>query len=187
MRNVFLIFLVIALCFSCNNRKKEKIAEVNKSKELLKNIKNSAKSTNHFQVDIEALVEKADNFQLFYTEDYMLSFSGDSKITTYVKDSIDYQIIRFNLEENIFPERYRFDIGANQNQDKIEINSISVRYENKEIVISRNYLDEYLIKNEYIEGQNGNYTLHTIEKNGEVTYDPFFLCSPKFIRLLYRL
>ena len=188
MKNLIILLLLVFSLLACNNKKdKQKAQEEKAVKSLYKVMGDSLNHTDHFQVDIEALVKESDNFQLFYSEDYLLTFSSENKLTTFVKDSTAYQTIRFDLDKDIFPERYRFDLGANRNQKEINIKSISIRYENKEVYIPRDSLGAYFVENEYLRHENGIYYFSTIEKNGKITYDPYLLCSHELIRLFERL
>lgn len=173
---------------SCNNQKEtQRLSEEAAYEELVSVMHDSSEFTTHYQVDIIGRVNKNDNFQLFYSEDYLLSFSSLNKITTQVQGSAEYQTIRFDLGEGVFPDRFRFDLGSNRGQMKISIDAICVRFENKEILVPKHLLNKYFISNEYIQIVNGEYHLSVIEIDGLSTYDPFLLCSPEFVRLLLRL
>jgi len=188
MKNKIVLLIFAVALISCNQKKeKQKQAEEKVAFEVFRKHEDSLKNTDHFQVDIEVLVSEADNFQLFYSDDYLLSFSPDKMITTRVDDKPEFQTIRFDLDVGVFPERFRFDLGSNQNQRRIQINSIAIRYENKEVVVPKDLFNQYFIPNEFINGHNGDYELFVIEKEGKKTYDPFLLCSPELIRLIMRL
>ena len=186
---VLILFLVVV--FSCNNsnKEKEKQIEETKAKELFRKIENKNDIYDYIKVQLEAIVEKGDNFQLFYSEDYQLSYSQKEMITVPVKGEMDVQKIVFNVPQNVFPERYRFDVGSNPNQEEISIKSLKVSYKNWIIDIPSDSISKYLIPNIYItpRDEQGNYLLNRIEQKGILPYDPYFTCSPELIRLLLKL
>lgn len=186
MKLICITVVMVLSILSCNNSKKntERIDEFKKAKKLLIPIKNKENFTDNFQVEIIAKVKSSDNFQLFYTENYMLQYSDQNKITTYVEGKDSFQSIIFNLPKHVYPERYRFDVGSNRKLKEIEIKSLTIRIDQEQIVIPQEFLSDYIVPNNYINQEGKVYKLRTIEKNGEIYYDPFFTCSPKFIRLL---
>jgi len=187
--NLLLIVLLL-LTTSCNsNKKQEKLIEDTKALEIYRKIENKNDIHDYFKIELEAIVEKSDNFQLFYSEDYQLTFSHKDMITVPVSGKETYQKIVFNLPKNVFPERYRFDVGSNTNQEKIKINSLKVSYNTNMIHIPKDSISKYLTPNLYLSTQdnNGFYFLNTIDQEGVLPYDPYFTCSPELIRLLLKL
>ena len=180
----------LALCaLSCNNKKQEKALEESKAVKLFIKTMDQSKIFDHFRVEIEAIVEKGDNFQLFYTEDYQLAFLEDKTITSTVNGSKDYQTIIFDLPKDIFPDRFRLDVGSNVEQGAIKIKSFKVSYDKGIVEIPQDSISKYLVPNEYItkEDDMGSYRLHELNIQGSLPYDPFFTCSDEMIRLIFRL
>ena len=69
--NLLLIVLLL-LTTSCNsNKKQEKLIEDTKALEIYRKIENKNDIHDYFKIELEAIVEKSDNFQLFY---YIFSY-----------------------------------------------------------------------------------------------------------------
>ncbi|WP_345275414.1 hypothetical protein [Litoribaculum gwangyangense] len=168
----------------------EKIVEDKLAKQLVREITNRNNiNFEHVTVILSFLAKKDDSFQLFYSEDYMLSFNEKDMITTGFKGSNNYQSIVFKLPKNVFPDRYRLDVGSNIEQKWIKIESLQFRYGNNEIFIPQQLISKLLVPNTFIEYNEFEnvYNLLTLNVEKNDIYDPYFTCSPELVRLLLEL
>ncbi len=154
----------------------------------VRNIKSSKNIKESFQVILNTLVKKNDNFQLFYSNSSS-SFSEKQSINKSVLGKKHYQIIEYNISENIFPNKIRIDIGSNRKQNSIKIESIVFRYKTKEIFIPENLIPKFIKPNSFIDFNPNNYlySLHTLEQNEKTTYDPYLEGSKELITLLEQI
>lgn len=190
-KTTYLICMLTVLFLACKNDKKEEKQKKEKEleKSVLRRINNEADFTDHFVVILEVLAEKGDSFQVFYTEDYLLNFSEDKMITTSFNGSENYQTLIFDLPKDIYPDRYRFDVGGNPDQKQLKIKSLTIKYGKREIFIPENLIPQYLEPNIYIDynSANNTYLLNTLDSTEYLPYDPFFTCSPELVRMLMDL
>ena len=179
----YLIFCFIIVFISCKDEKKQtkKEEEIKSSKDLI--TKNKDLYVDNYQLEINLIIENEDLFQVFFSEDYSLSFLEENSILKEINPSIESQKLVFDLPEGIIPDRFRIDIGRNPSQGKIKIENMIFRLEDKELLISGDLLQKYLIPNIFINYNEGFYYLNSANNK----YDPYFLCSPELIRLLFRL
>lgn len=190
-KTTYLICMLTVLFLACKNDKKEEKQKNEKELEtsLLRRINNETDFTDHFVVILEVLAEKDDGFQLFYSEDYMNDFSEKESTSTGFKGSDSYQKVVFHINKNVFPVKYRIDVGSNREQKILRIKSLKIKYSKNEIVIPEQLIKDYIIANDYIQQDEVDdlYRLNILESQGEFTYDPYFTCSPKLIKLLLDL
>lgn len=188
----FLMVLLACFFMSCLGKRKaeEKKAEDKLVQQLVKKpTKKDDINNERFVLILNVLAKKDDSFQLFYTEDYMLSFNEKQRLTTRFKGSDNYQNIVFTLPKNVFPDRYRLDVGSNKEQKEIKIESLLFRYRDKEIFIPTELISKLLVPNKFIEYNQveDTYNLLTLNIEENITYDPYFTCSPELVRLLLEL
>ncbi|TWO33986.1 hypothetical protein E1J38_004205 [Seonamhaeicola sediminis] len=184
----FVFVLVVLSVYSCNN----KAAQLKLEKSLLKSLKKSLSNEdikNYYEVKINFLAEKDDNFQLFYTEDYLLSFSEKQSIRKDFKGKKEFQEIIFGLPENVFPDRFRIDLGSNKEQSFIKINTITFSYKHRAIVIPKHLISTLFVFNNQVSFNKNKKELHLT--NGSIhsdkIYDPYLTCSPQLVRMLFDL
>jgi hypothetical protein len=89
-----------------------------------------------FNVTLDVLVKKDDNFSLFYTTDGSIDFTKIEPIWIDVKGSELNQKITYNLPENIIPTQLRLDFGLNKDQEDIILNSVTMEYKGKSRIIA---------------------------------------------------
>lgn len=186
--------MVLLACFfmSCHGKRKaeEKKAENKLTEQLVRKLTNKSDENNgQFVVIVSVLAKKDDSFQLFYTEDYMLSFNEKQRLTTRFNGSNNYQSIVFTLPKKVFPDRYRLDVGSNREQKEIKIESLLFRHGDKEIFIPSPLISKLLVPNKFIEYNQveNTYNLLTQNEGQSTIYDPYFTCSPELVRLLLEL
>lgn len=118
----FLVITVITLV-SCKEEAKNDTTE--------KAIVNVDQSLN---VIVDLVAQKDDNFQIYWTEDGSDNFEADKYVNVDVKGSPESQKIVFKLPEEVLAKQLRFDIGSNKEQKEIKINSLKLKYFDKEFV-----------------------------------------------------
>ena len=184
-----IIILALLGLLSCKNEKKEQeqINENKLSQSILKKIENSSEITDFFVLTLEVLAPESDTFQLFYTEDYMLNFSENQVITKAFRGSNNYQKIVFQLPKTVFPDRLRLDVGGNIAQKELKIKLLKISYKSHRIVIPDHLFLDYFVPNSNIEYDlnSSKYYLKAVSYEGQISFDPYFSCSPKLVRLLY--
>lgn len=183
-----LVIFILGFLISCNskNKSEEKQVEDKLLQSLVRKGVDNKDLKNTFLVILNVLANKNDNFQLFYTEDYMLSFNEDQSIIKLISGANDYQNIVFTLPSNVLPDRLRIDVGSNRNQKVIKIKSLLFRYNDKEVFIPSELISKLLVPNEFVNYRLGEdtYNLLTLNVEDKTIYDPAFTCSPEFVRLL---
>lgn len=183
-----LVIFILGFLISCNskNKSEEKQVEDKLLQSLVRKGVDNKDLKNTFLVILNVLANKNDNFQLFYTEDYMLSFNEDQSIIKLISDANDYQNIVFTLPSNVLPDRLRIDVGSNRNQKVIKIKSLLFRYNDKEVFIPSELISKLLVPNEFVNYRLGEdtYNLLTLNVEDKTIYDPAFTCSPELVRLL---
>ncbi|MDP5158428.1 MAG: hypothetical protein NWQ07_07625 [Flaviramulus sp.] len=183
-----LVIFILGFLISCNskNKSEEKQVEDKLLQSLVRKGVDNKDLKNTFLVILNVLANKNDNFQLFYTEDYMLSFNEDQSIIKLISGANDYQNIVFTLPSNVLPDRLRIDVGSNRNQKVIKIKSLLFRYNDKEVFIPSELISKLLVPNEFVNYRLGEdtYNLLTLNVEDKTIYDPAFTCSPELVRLL---
>ena len=191
MNNTKFVLTIIALSYaiaSCNDKAKKLEQDIKKKKtEHIYSKEDEINKEERYIIELVVQIDKADNFQLFYTVDYTLSFTEERVVTKYVPGLPESQSIIFELPINVSPDRYRFDVGSVREQRRLIIESLSIRNNKKEILIKSDLIQDYLEPNQFIKNKGAYYSLNTIKENGVQSYDPFFTCSPLLVRALNKI
>ena len=126
VKSTLLGLLVAVIMFSCKNEVKQDEAkqEIN----------------NKFKVTLNLLIKKNDTLHLYYTEDNSINFKEESSIWLSLPGKNESQDITFELPEDVFPTQFRFDLGVNQENEKIKLNSVKFDYLDKSNLISESLL-----------------------------------------------
>ena len=169
MRNIICLIL-ITFFFGCNNEKR-RIANAApnqvESKKLIKD--------NLLKVIIDITISEDDRIQLFYVDDMPDgAFSAEKRIAHNVKGSNSAQKINFTLPHKPFPFKLRLDLGENNIQSAVKINSIELKYNSDSIFIENSVLEYFFHPNIYLEKVDSVYLRKTL--NGR--YDPFLVSTP---------
>ena len=85
---------------------------------------------NNFQVTLDIIVKKNDDFALFYTEDGTADFK-EAPIWIGVKGNEALQKVVFNLPKNTIPTHLRIDFGINKDQEPMTIINYKMTYAGK--------------------------------------------------------
>ena len=78
------------------------------------------------------------------------------------------------------PYNFRIDIGSNDNQKEIIIQSISIEYNNKNIIIDKESIHIFFDINEYIDYNKIDGRVSVVEVNGRK--DPFIIAKPILLK-----
>lgn len=117
--NFITILLLVTTLFSCKNESNNEKSEVeNNQTEVSKN----------FKVTLNVVVKKDDNFQVYYTEKTSSDFNEKESVWVEVKGSENPQDVVFYIPENVLPSMFRLDLGVNDKQEDIKLNSVNVEY-----------------------------------------------------------
>ncbi|WNH08604.1 hypothetical protein [Thalassobellus suaedae] len=171
----YCLFFLIIGCVSCETDKNQKnnyfptIEVKNEERQLKENEK-------HFEIELFLKVLKDDIFECFYTTEGMNEgFSGTKKIRTKVFGSVEFQKVTFSLPKNIFPSKFRLDIGENYKQDKIYIKDIIIKYNGNSIEINSELISAFFSVNRFLKYDETIGVFITSEINEK--WDPFIVSS----------
>ena len=122
MRTKFFIAAVLlaGIFTSCKNEKSVDSLDVVKSEVV----------DNNFQVTLDVIVKKNDDFALFYSEDGTSNFTL-APVWMGVKGSENVQKVVFALPENTIPTHLRIDFGINKDQEPMTIINYKMTYAGK--------------------------------------------------------
>ena len=131
-------------------------------------LNNVKKTSNNLYLKLQVEVLKDDIFQVFYKHLENRNFSEKRSIKSSVKGSPSVQEVIFKLPTTKPIQEIRIDIGHKRIQEKIRINDICLKSENK--VVCYNLLKDFK-SNKYVK-TNGDY-IGRVTVNG--IYDPYFI------------
>ena len=142
-------------------------------------------SSGKVMITMNAIVPADDKFQVFYNEAGTLDFDGEHTVTVSVFGKDTPQDIRFSLPDEALPTALRIDTGDSKDQGKLTINSITVNYYDKSLVIKGG--DEFLkyfqpnnLEKERSDATSATFTVKPVNGN----YDPMFYPSGELINAL---
>ena len=118
-------------------------------------------------VEVNAIVEQDDVFQLFYQFEDLSQFAEKESVLVQVKGNIVSTKIQFLLPYDKPLKNLRLDVGNNRNQKAVVIKSLKFIYADKSTEL--NFQNSF-IPNQFIISENGNYQPIVLQNN----YDPFF-------------
>lgn len=110
-----------------------------------------ANSKENFSVDLEVVAPKADNFAIYYTEDGTINFTGDKAVWRgVVAEPTKPQIVTIDFPVSVLPTHIRFDLGNNNQQDDIVLNSFKLSFYEKSFQAKGSDFFKYFIPNDSI-------------------------------------
>lgn len=122
MKKLFASALVAFTLFSC----KDKEANVEPAAEAPKEV------SKEFTVTLDVKVKKDDSFHVYYSEDGTDNFVEENSVWAEFKATPDTnQQIAFKLPDGVFPTQLRIDFGANNQQEDIQLNGLTMGYAGK--------------------------------------------------------
>ncbi len=162
------IFTIFVLLFVSSCKKENSIeGEVKKPKE-----------DKSFNVTMNLVVPKDDNFQIYFNEDGTDIFAPEKYVDVQVKGSAMAQDIVFKLPEDVVPTSFRFDLGSNKEQGEVKINNFRMKYFEKEFVAKDTLFIYYFGYNEQIDyNRKEAIAKPKILSNKVYVYDPIFIGS----------
>ena len=129
-----------------------------------------------FYITFNLVVQKNDNFQIYYNEDASDSFPPDQYVDVAVKGSEQPQEITFKLPDNTLPASLRFDLGNNKEQGEIKINDFKMKYHDKAFSAPAISFINYFWNTDQIE-YNKEKAIAKPKTTGDAPYDPIFLAT----------
>lgn len=175
MRLVIITALAAGLFFvSCGKDKETKADEP--KKETVKN----------FTMTVNAVVDKDDIFQIFYTEDGTDQWQDTQSLLVPVKGSSKSQDVVFKLPEDAMPTALRFDIGGNKDIKQVAFNGFNIKYEDKIIDITKDQFFKNFQPSYGVEADTINIVAKTLIIGGN-GYDPILTSTAALNAELSRL
>lgn len=161
MKNKFLTAILIAsvTLISCKNEKAKEEVKIEEDKS--------------FNVSMNLIVPKDDNFQIYYNEDGSDLFTAEKYVDVAVKGSDNPQEIVFKLPEEAMPTSLRFDLGSNKEQGEVKINDFKMKYFDKQFIAKDTLFVYYFGNNPQIEYIRDK-AIAKPKAIANETYDPIF-------------
>lgn len=158
MRKIFLLISLLAFTiFSCKDESKD--------------VEKVESKPQTFDVTLNMVVPKDDKFQLFYTDESVVDFDEKKSIWIDVKGSDSPQDIIFQLPPDEIPSNIRIDLGTNETQSPMKLNSFEMSYFSKSFT-----LKDSLILSHFVIGEQLMYdkktSILTPNKGKAEVYDP---------------
>ena len=96
-----------------------------------------------------------DNIRLYFTTKLDDRFLYKNSIKKKIKGKKEEQIVRFQLDaDNV--AKLNLEVSNNKHQKTININSITISYKNKDLVLDGNNIDDYFMSNNLLIRQKAN-------------------------------
>lgn len=121
---------------------------------------------------LEVKVPMDDIFELYYYESGEKTFSSENFVYNRVKGSEIIQILKFEIPDNVYPERLRLDFGKNINQEKMTFAGAILKYGDKEYVFSELEINEQFKPSKFMLFDPETREIITQKINNK--YDPYF-------------
>ena len=88
-------------------------------------------STNQLVLNIDAVIQKTDSINVYYTKNKDINFTDKQSFWTKITGNKKNQNIQIVFPDSILPKQIRLDFGKNIAQKDIVLNKISFSYKNK--------------------------------------------------------
>ena len=88
-------------------------------------------STNQLVLNIDAVIQKTDSINVYYTKTKDINFTDKQSFWIKVAGNKKNQNIQIIFPDSILPKQIRLDFGKNIDQKDIVLNKISFAYKNK--------------------------------------------------------
>lgn len=124
-----------------------------------------------FDVTLNMVVNQDDNFQIFYTDESTPEFDEKKSLWIPVKGSANPQDIIFNLPEEVIPSNIRIDLGNNEKQIAMKLNSFKMSYFDKSYELKDTLILKNFIIGDQLKYDKATSTL-TPNKGAATNYDP---------------
>ena len=106
---LFTLLIISLLFFNCDNNK----------------------NTNQLVINIDAVIQKNDSINVYYTENKGIGFTDKQSFWTKVIGNKKNQNVQIIFPDTILPKQIRIDFGRNVSQKDIVLNKIDFAYKNK--------------------------------------------------------
>ena len=97
---------------------------------LFFNCKNN-KNTNQLVLNIDAVIQKTDSINVYYTESKSINFTDSQSYWTKLTGNKKNQKIQIVFPDSILPKQIRLDFGRNLSQNDVVLNKMDFTYKNK--------------------------------------------------------
>jgi hypothetical protein len=88
-------------------------------------------NTNQLVVNIDAVIQKTDSINMYYTKSKNINFTDSQSFWTKVTGNKKNQNIQIVFPDSILPQQIRIDFGRNISQNDVVLNKIDFTYKNK--------------------------------------------------------
>lgn len=88
-------------------------------------------NTNQLVLNIDAVIQKTDSINVYYTKNKDINFTDKQSFWTKVTGNKKNQNIQIVFPDSVLPKQIRLDFGKNIAQKDIVLNKISFAYKNK--------------------------------------------------------
>lgn len=134
-----------------------------------------------FELSLKARICTKDEFQLFYLDQKTDTFSDDRSLRVPVLPSESFQEILFQAPIKNYPPRFRIDLGEHGQTCPLLLDTIEIKFRNKNIIIPRRAIKRYFDLNIYTELADS--LLMRFPVDGR--YDPILYSSPILEKEMY--
>lgn len=135
-----------------------------------------AEEDKSFNVILDLVVQKDDNFQIYYNEDGSDLYPADKYVDVAVKGKNEPQEIIFKLPEDAAPSSLRFDLGGNKEQKEVKILNFRMKYFDKKFEAKDTLFIYYFGNNNQVEYIRDKAIAKPKPIEGE-PYDPIFTAT----------
>lgn len=157
---IILIVLFASVFVGCKDEKSSKVGTDEKPK-----------TEEGFNITFNAIVEKDDEFKLFYNEDGSEAYDGEQMVVLKIVGKSEAQDLSFSLPEDATPMNLRFDIGGNKDLKKVEFNNFKIKHNKKTFIAEKANFFKYFYPNSQVEVDSINAVAKIIAKPSDV-YNP---------------
>lgn len=138
---------------------------------------------NIFKIQLNVKTSKKDLLEVYYVDDNPEGkFESGKKVRQKTSGMDAFQDVEFSLPAEVFPYKFRIDLGDNKAQDNIEIDHINIKYNSNSFKIGKDSIQYFFAANEYIDWDKTNSVFSFKEVNGR--QDPFLVAKALLIKKL---
>ncbi|MEY8849455.1 hypothetical protein AB9K26_11595 [Psychroserpens sp. XS_ASV72] len=152
--------LLLLLTFSCKDEKRTADTNVQEKKE-------------YFSFTINAVIEKDDEFTLFYLDEENTDIKKENSVSVKTKGSSTPQELFFQLPDDTLPLRLLLRYGNDEKSQTIQIVDAKLSYHGKDIIVSRQNFFQFFNPNKFIDYNQEEFKAVSKEMDG--TYSPTFI------------
>ena len=174
MKNLIIAIVIIAAFVSCNKEKSQKEEVKEPAKEVVE------VEENKFSVELRVRYSKPDELKLFASDIFISNRrTMDIRISEKIKKSKEFNTIKFDLPNDLIPDRETGLLLGSNNENTIYIELLKVSFGDIEYLIQPEELETYVTFNKYIEYNIETGTIKTKKVNG--TLNPIIFLRRKIL------